>query len=124
MVAAAQSTPEIRLITSDVDGTLLNSKQELTAGVEHAVKMARSVGVPVSKAFRFLLVSRSLACTGSEIAILSRIHTQRPPFWFCAASGSYRKGARLCMDKERAPAARAPFPRCLHAGPAGLQCPG
>ncbi|BDA48530.1 probable sugar phosphatase YidA [Coccomyxa sp. Obi] len=47
MVAAAQGAPEIRLITSDVDGTLLNSKQELTAGVEHAVKLARSVGVPL-----------------------------------------------------------------------------
>lgn len=45
---AGQGIPDIRLITSDVDGTLLNSKQELTAGVEQAVKLARSVGVPVS----------------------------------------------------------------------------
>lgn len=48
MVLAGQTAPAIRLITSDVDGTLLNSKQELTAGVENAVRLARSVGVPVS----------------------------------------------------------------------------
>ncbi len=74
MVAAAQGAPEIRLITSDVDGTLLNSKQELTAGVEHAVKLARSVGVPVSRLFRLLHVSRSLAWASYSNAILSRRH--------------------------------------------------
>ena len=74
MVAAAQGAPEIRLITSDVDGTLLNSKQELTAGVEHAVKLARSVGVPVSKSFRFLHVSKRLRRAGSSTAILLGKH--------------------------------------------------
>ena len=48
MVLAGQTATDIRLITCDVDGTLLNSKQELTAGVENAVRLARSVGVPVS----------------------------------------------------------------------------
>ena len=40
--------PDIKLITSDVDGTLLNSKQELTPLVERAVQLSRSVGTPVS----------------------------------------------------------------------------
>ena len=39
--------PDIRLIASDVDGTLLNSRQELTPAVERAVALANSVGVPV-----------------------------------------------------------------------------
>lgn len=39
---------EIKLITSDVDGTLLDSKQRLTDKVEKAVALSRSVGVPVS----------------------------------------------------------------------------
>ncbi|KAK9917799.1 hypothetical protein WJX75_008413 [Coccomyxa subellipsoidea] len=47
MVLAGQTATDIRLITCDVDGTLLNSKQELTAGVENAVRLARSVGVPL-----------------------------------------------------------------------------
>ena len=38
---------EIDLIISDVDGTLLNPRQELTEGVKHAVKTAASVGVPL-----------------------------------------------------------------------------
>ena len=37
--------PRIRLIASDVDGTLLNSKQELTPAVEQAIKRAAVLGV-------------------------------------------------------------------------------
>lgn len=40
---------EIKLITSDVDGTLLDSQQRLTPLVQKAVKLSRSVGVPVSR---------------------------------------------------------------------------
>ena len=46
--------PEIKLITSDVDGTLLDSQQRLTPRVERAVQLARSVGVPVSVAKQVL----------------------------------------------------------------------
>ena len=37
----------IKLIATDVDGTLLNSKQELTPAVEQAIKKAADLGVPV-----------------------------------------------------------------------------
>ena len=40
----------IKLIASDVDGTLLNHKQELTETVERAVQLARSAGVQVNDA--------------------------------------------------------------------------
>ncbi len=39
--------PRIKLIATDVDGTLLNSKQELTPAVEQAIKKAADLGVPV-----------------------------------------------------------------------------
>uniref|UniRef100_A0A7S3VSK7 Uncharacterized protein n=1 Tax=Dunaliella tertiolecta TaxID=3047 RepID=A0A7S3VSK7_DUNTE len=39
--------PPISLIATDVDGTLLNSKQELSPGVIEAVKAAAAVGVPL-----------------------------------------------------------------------------
>ncbi|GFH21813.1 haloacid dehalogenase-like hydrolase, partial [Haematococcus lacustris] len=38
---------DIKLIVSDVDGTLLNSAQQLTPRVEQAVKAAAAAGVPV-----------------------------------------------------------------------------
>jgi hypothetical protein len=38
---------QISIIASDVDGTLLNSQQQLTPGVEAAVKQAADAGVPV-----------------------------------------------------------------------------
>lgn len=41
----------IKLIVSDVDGTLLNSKQELTSGVQSALANALKAGVPVGKLF-------------------------------------------------------------------------
>ncbi|CAL5223726.1 g6283 [Coccomyxa viridis] len=37
----------IKLIATDVDGTLLNSKQELTPAVEQAIKKAADLGVPL-----------------------------------------------------------------------------
>lgn len=40
---------KVKLIVSDVDGTLLNSKQELTSGVLSAVTKAAAAGVPVGK---------------------------------------------------------------------------
>ena len=46
--AAQASSSEIKLIASDVDGTLLNSMQLLTPGVEDAIKAAGRIGVPVS----------------------------------------------------------------------------
>jgi hypothetical protein len=47
----------INLIASDVDGTLLNSQQKLTAGVEAAVLQAADAGVPVSCKIAGLLMS-------------------------------------------------------------------
>lgn len=44
---AVAAKAEIKLITTDVDGTLLNSKLELTPKVEKAIKLSQSVGVPV-----------------------------------------------------------------------------
>ena len=41
------ATPDVRLIVTDVDGTLLNSDQELTTRTELAVARAASCGVPV-----------------------------------------------------------------------------
>jgi ABC-type sugar transport system substrate-binding protein len=38
---------QISIIASDVDGTLLNSQQQLTPAVEAAVKQAAAAGVPV-----------------------------------------------------------------------------
>ena len=46
VVCSAEMSP-IKLIATDVDGTLLNSKQELTPAVEQAVKKAADLGVPV-----------------------------------------------------------------------------
>ena len=49
MAPASSSTGHaIKLIASDVDGTLLNHRQELTDTVERAVRLAGSVGVQVS----------------------------------------------------------------------------
>eukprot|EP00199_Chlamydomonas_sp_CCMP681_P002924 CAMPEP_0119104166 /NCGR_PEP_ID=MMETSP1180-20130426/2445_1 /TAXON_ID=3052 ORGANISM="Chlamydomonas cf sp, Strain CCMP681" /NCGR_SAMPLE_ID=MMETSP1180 /ASSEMBLY_ACC=CAM_ASM_000741 /LENGTH=308 /DNA_ID=CAMNT_0007088847 /DNA_START=132 /DNA_END=1058 /DNA_ORIENTATION=- len=42
-----QGHPEIRLICTDVDGTLLNSQQKLTPPVEAAIKAAAAAGVPL-----------------------------------------------------------------------------
>ncbi|KAG2443542.1 hypothetical protein HXX76_001894 [Chlamydomonas incerta] len=41
----AEGKLDIRLIVSDVDGTLLNSNQQLSPAVEAAVKQARTLGV-------------------------------------------------------------------------------
>ena len=40
---------EITIVASDVDGTLLNSRQQLTQGVADAVGKAANVGVPVRR---------------------------------------------------------------------------
>lgn len=44
----SSSAVPISVIASDVDGTLLNSQQQLTPGVEAAVRAAAEAGVPVS----------------------------------------------------------------------------
>lgn len=47
--STTNSTPiPISIIATDVDGTLLNSQQQLTSGVEAAVRAAADAGVPVS----------------------------------------------------------------------------
>jgi hypothetical protein len=43
-----QQQQQISIIASDVDGTLLNSQQQLTPAVEAAVQQAADAGVPVS----------------------------------------------------------------------------
>jgi hypothetical protein len=45
---SSSALPAISVIASDVDGTLLNSQQQLTPGVEAAVRAAADAGVPVS----------------------------------------------------------------------------
>lgn len=40
---------DIKLIATDVDGTLLNSRQELTDRTAHAVSTAAKLGIPVSE---------------------------------------------------------------------------
>jgi hydroxymethylpyrimidine pyrophosphatase-like HAD family hydrolase len=37
----------IKLICTDVDGTLLNSHQEMTSDVKEAVQLAATAGIPV-----------------------------------------------------------------------------
>jgi len=51
--ATGSNDLDIRIIASDVDGTLVNSQQQLTAGVEAAVQRAHAMGVPVRFSFRF-----------------------------------------------------------------------
>ena len=46
-IVCSDKRPPIKLIATDVDGTLLNSKQELTPAVEQAIKKAADLGVPV-----------------------------------------------------------------------------
>ena len=48
VITSASNGPDIKLIASDVDGTLLDSKQRLSPKVEKAVKLSRSLGIPVS----------------------------------------------------------------------------
>lgn len=45
--ASASASPHIKIIASDVDGTLVNSKQQLTPGVEAAVRRSFEAGVPL-----------------------------------------------------------------------------
>ena len=47
VIVCSAERPPIKLIATDVDGTLLNSKQELTPAVEQAIKKAADLGVPV-----------------------------------------------------------------------------
>ena len=48
-ICRAESTAatDIKLVCLDVDGTLLNSREELTPAVEEAIKAAREAGVQV-----------------------------------------------------------------------------
>jgi hypothetical protein len=46
--SSSSSTVPVSIIATDVDGTLLNSQQQLTPGVEAAVRAAADAGVPVS----------------------------------------------------------------------------
>lgn len=45
--ALSKKHVDVQLIATDVDGTLLNSQQQLSPGVEAAVKQAAAAGVPV-----------------------------------------------------------------------------
>nr|ADF43173.1 HDH1m [Chlamydomonas reinhardtii] len=47
LLAAVSESKNIRLIVTDVDGTLLDSSQQLSPRVEAAVKEARALGVPL-----------------------------------------------------------------------------
>ena len=65
------AVPEIDLIITDVDGTLLNHRQELTARVEAAVRAASKAGVP-------LVVATGKAIGPWTGAILPRLPTNTP----------------------------------------------
>lgn len=65
------SSPQIDLIITDVDGTLLNSKQELTPRVEAAVEAAAAAGVP-------LVVATGKAIGPWTHRILPRLATRMP----------------------------------------------
>ena len=73
--------PEIRLIASDVDGTLLNSRQELTPGVERAVALANSVGVPVPT-LRFLTTQQPAASACKLFNMGAHLGAQWCCVWF------------------------------------------
>jgi len=45
--ASAQRQPEVRLVATDVDGTLLSSDQQLLPRVQSAVQRSVELGVPV-----------------------------------------------------------------------------
>ena len=45
--SSAQHQPEVRLVATDVDGTLLSSDQQLLPRVQRAVQSAVEQGVPV-----------------------------------------------------------------------------
>jgi hypothetical protein len=47
IASLASAVPRIEIVASDVDGTLLNSRQKLTRGVEEAVNRASDLGVQV-----------------------------------------------------------------------------
>jgi Cof subfamily protein (haloacid dehalogenase superfamily) len=70
--AAAAPPPRIRLIVSDVDGTLVNSAQELTPRVEAALRAAAAAGVPT-----VLATGKALGPWLAEL--LPRLPTPRQP---------------------------------------------
>ncbi len=49
MAASAQHQPEVRLVATDVDGTLLSSDQQLLPRVQSAVQRSVELGVPVCR---------------------------------------------------------------------------
>jgi hypothetical protein len=59
---AASAHRKIKLIATDVDGTLLDSQQNLHPSVEAAVTSAARAGVPVSCASPGALASTALCC--------------------------------------------------------------
>jgi Cof subfamily protein (haloacid dehalogenase superfamily) len=69
--AFSTSNLEIDLIFTDVDGTLLNSKQELTSKVELAISAAAAAGVP-------LVVATGKALGPWTDRILPRLDTRMP----------------------------------------------
>ncbi|KAH7622674.1 putative Endoribonuclease YBEY, chloroplastic [Nannochloris sp. 'desiccata'] len=69
--ALSTNNREIDLIFTDVDGTLLNSKQELTSKVELAVSAAAAAGVP-------LVVATGKALGPWTDRILPRLDTRMP----------------------------------------------
>ena len=71
LVPCASSHPAIDLIITDVDGTLLNSKQELTSKVEAAVEAAAVAGIP-------LIIATGKAIGPWTHRILPRLATRMP----------------------------------------------
>jgi hypothetical protein len=60
----------ISIIASDVDGTLLNSQQQLTPGVEAAVKQAAEAGVPVRHCLIVTFCFSLSMCLGSSSTLI------------------------------------------------------
>ncbi|KAI8464194.1 MAG: HAD-like domain-containing protein [Monoraphidium minutum] len=91
--AGAAAEPHIKIIASDVDGTLVNSKQQLTRGVEDAVQRAHAAGVP-------LIVATGKARGPWVPKVLPRLGPPMP--------GVFLQGLLIC-DAE----GRTLYSRCL-----------
>jgi hydroxymethylpyrimidine pyrophosphatase-like HAD family hydrolase len=88
--------PTIDLIISDVDGTLLNHKQELTPGVERAVAAAAAAGVPLVVA-----TGKSIGPWAAEV--LPRLATRMPQLFIQGLLiRDYEEGIIYSRELEKA----------------------
>ena len=94
-IVCSAKRPPIKLIATDVDGTLLNSKQELTPAVEQAIKKAADLGVPV-----ILCLLNNVHCRKGALSPL-HIDVDASFNKFCtdAACRGHRESPWMRMDR-------------------------